>query len=122
MGVAATVASRDLVARPWARAVWCALGLLAGAGVFVPALRTVLWVTSFGGSGLLCLVNVVRSRRFHCMYTGPIYLAGATLTVLRAAGVIDVSWAWIGGAVFVGVVGALAWERRRGPSSAPRCC
>jgi hypothetical protein len=116
------LASRDLVARPWARAIWWSLALLALIGAFAQGLRPVLWTTSFGSSGLLCLVNVARSRRFHCMYTGPVFVAGGVATVLRAVGIIAFSWAWIGGAVFVGVVGALVWERARGGPSSRGCC
>jgi hypothetical protein len=115
-------ASRDLVASPWARGIWYGLAFLALVGVRVHDLRPIIWTTSFGGSGLLCLVNVVRSRRFHCMYTGPIFLAGAAATVLRAAGAVALPWSWIGGSVFVGVVGALAWERLRGAPRGQRCC
>jgi hypothetical protein len=114
--------SRDLVARPWARAIWCSLAFVAFIGVFTSELRPLLWATSFAGSGLLCLANVVLSGRFHCMYTGPIFLAGAGVTVLRASGIVSLSWAWIGGAVFVGVVGALAWERARRTPGSQGCC
>jgi hypothetical protein len=116
-------AARDLVSRPWARATWCALALVAVIGFVVPQLRPVLWIVAFGASGLMCVANAIRSRRFHCMYTGPIYLAGAVATVLRAAGLISLSWMWIGGGVSVGVVGALIWERARNDSAAAsRCC
>ena len=117
------VAPRDLVSRPWARATWCGLALVAVLGALISDARPVLWVVAFGASGIMCVANAVRSRRFHCMYTGPIYLAGAVATVLRAAGVLSLSWAWIGGGVLLGVSAALAWERgRRDLSSTNRCC
>lgn len=115
------IAARDLVSRPWARAVWYGLALVAVIGVFIADHRALLWIVSFGASGLLCSANAVRARRFHCMYTGPIFLAGALATALRAAGVISLSWTVIGAGVFLGVVGALAWERARNTSS-NHCC
>jgi hypothetical protein len=114
------LASRDLVTRPWARGLWCGLGLLAFAGFFQTQAQALLWIVSFGVSGALCIVNAVRSGRFHCAYTGPIFLTGALATALRAAGVIGVPSAWIGGAVYLAVGGALTWERWRG--AGPQCC
>ncbi len=121
--MSAVAAARDLVSRPWARATWIGLALVAVLGIFVDDLRAVLWMVAFGISGLMCVTNAIRSRRWHCMFTGPIYLAGAAAAVLRALGLISLSWTWIGTGVFVGVVGALVWERvRRDPASATRCC
>ena len=119
---ASAVPARDLLSRPWARAAWCGFALLAIVGVFAAEPRAALWTLAFGGSGLLCLANAIRSRRFHCIYTGPIFLLGALSTLLRTAGVISISWAWIGSAVFVGVAGALVWERIRHGASTNRCC
>ena len=116
------LAAPDLVSRPWARAVWYGLGLLAIVGIFDAEHRALLWTLAFGASGILCAANVVRSRRFHCMYTGPIYLAGALATVLRGVGSISLSWAWIGSGVFFGVVGALVWERARNDCSTTNRC
>ena len=118
----APAASRDLVARPWALGIWYGLALFALLGLLLRDLRPFIWTASFGVSGLLCVVNAVRSRRFHCMYTGPIFLAGVAATVLRATGAIELPWGLIGGFVFVGVVGALAWERLRGATSGQGCC
>jgi hypothetical protein len=115
-------ASRDLVGARWARTVWCALAIVALVGAFAPAARALLWTASFAVSGILCLVNAIRSRRFHCMYTGPIYLAGAVATLARASGLVAWPWAWIGCSVLVGVLGALVWERLRGAPDAHRCC
>jgi hypothetical protein len=115
------LASKDLVTRPWARGLWCGLGVIALAGFFLPGLQTPLWIVSFGVSGTLCMANAVRSGRFHCAYTGPFFLTGALATALRAAGLIAVPSSWIGGAVVLAVGGALAWERWRG-TPGPQCC
>ncbi len=115
--------SRDLVSRPWARAAWLALALLAVVGIFVPALRAPLWITAFGVSGLLCVANAIRSRRFHCKYTGPIFLVGAAATGVRAVGLVPMPWSLIGAGVSLGVAGAIVWERaRHDASTSHRCC
>lgn len=122
MTMSSVTASRDLVSHPWARATWIALALVAGLGVFVADLRAVLWVVAFGISGLMCVTNAIRSGRWHCMYTGPIYLGGAVASVLRGLGLISFSWIWIGAVVFVGVLGTLVWERVRHDSASANCC
>lgn len=115
--------AQDLVSRPWARATWYSLGLLAIVASFDADHRVLLWTLAFGASGVMCVVNAVRARRFHCMYTGPIYLVGAATTILRGVGATSLPWAWIGAGVFFGVVGALAWERARcDASTTNRCC
>jgi hypothetical protein len=95
----------DLGSRRWAVAIW-ALGLAAAAiGFFWEAGRAPLWLLAFGTSGALCTLNGIRSRRFHCLFTGPIFLTGATLVGLRWAGHLG-SWSWNG--IGLGVLGAVA--------------
>jgi len=63
-----------------------------------------------GVSGALCVVNAIRAGRFHCMFPGPIFLAGAGRTVLRARSAVDLRWNWIDGGVVAAVAAALVVE------------
>ncbi len=65
----------DLGGLPWARLVWGIGVLVILAGFIWEIGRPVLWTAAFGSSGALCLANAIRARRFHCVITGPIFLA-----------------------------------------------
>lgn len=101
---------RDLGARHWARGVWAVGAILIAIGFVWDAGRAPSWAVAFGTSGVLCVANAIRSRRFHCMLTGPIFLVGAVLVTLRALHAIALSWSSIGGGVVGAVVATLVLE------------
>jgi hypothetical protein len=43
-------------------------------------------------AGTGCLVNASRCGRFHCYFTGPLYLLGAAATLLSAFGIVALQW------------------------------
>ena len=114
--------NRDLVARPWAILGW----LLGAAGValgfWYESLRPIAWTAAFGASGVLCTVNALRSRRFHCAFTGPLFLIGALLTLARAIGWITISWNLIGWGVVASVLGFVLVEVASGRRRIGGCC
>lgn len=122
-GWAAGGNARDLGARPWAVAVWGLAVVGSLAGFFWAGARPLLWSAAFGVSGILCVANALRSRRLHCLFTGPIFLGGTALVVLRWAGYLALGWSWIGGGV-LGLVGAaLLLESVLGKNRiGGRCC
>ena len=95
--------ARDLVCTGWSCAVWCICGAAFVAGFSTERWRPVLWIASLGVAGALCLVNAARCRRLHCYITGPVFLLGALLTALNAAGVTHIPWLYIGWGVIIGV-------------------
>src|SRR5215475_4851503 len=98
---------RDLLCRgPTACVLWClpwfafALGFSAS-----PALRTVLWTTSLGFMGVVCLVNASRCGRIHCLFTGPFFILGAVASLGFGLGLLPLGasgWKWIGAVIIIG--------------------
>lgn len=87
---------KDLLGAGWALAVW-ALGLLGvAAGVWRDDLRPVGWTAGFGVAGAMCTANALRSRRLHCVVTGPLLLVGAVLSAIEATTGHGPGWGWIG--------------------------
>lgn len=113
---------RDLVSRTWARAVWVSGAVAVVAGFLYEPLRPLAWSAAFGVSGVLCVANALRSGRFHCAFTGPIFLVGAVVTFARAIGVLTLGWTTIGGAVVIGVVIAWVVEIASGKRRLGKCC
>jgi hypothetical protein len=113
---------RDLAARPWAVSVWALGVVLIALGFLVEPLRGVVWTAGFGASGTLCLFNAVRSKRFHCAFTGPFFLVGAALTIARAIGLVDLSWTLIGWGVVGSVVAVVGVELLTGKRRIGKCC
>jgi hypothetical protein len=91
-------------------------------GFLLQAVRPIAWTVGFGASGTLCVVNAIRSKRFHCAFTGPLFLLGAALTIARASGLLTVSWMVIGWGVVTGVLGFLVIEMVTGKRRIGRCC
>jgi hypothetical protein len=118
----ATSGDRDLGSRRWAVLVWAVCVVVVVAGVVLKPMRPWAWTGGFGVSGALCVANAVRSGRLHCVFTGPILLIGAVLTVARAMGWLTVGWRAIGGGVLVAVVVALAFEVVSGKKRIGSCC
>ncbi|MHB8755508.1 MAG: hypothetical protein ACYC92_11210 [Candidatus Acidiferrales bacterium] len=99
-------AKRDLVSTPWSCAIWCACGAAFVAGFSAERWRPVLWIAGLGIAGALCVANAVRCRRLHCYITGPVFLAGALLTALNAAGITHIPWTKLGWGVYARGTGA----------------
>ncbi|HKV28421.1 MAG TPA: hypothetical protein VJN90_09150, partial [Candidatus Acidoferrales bacterium] len=55
-------------------------------------------------------VNAARCRRLHCYITGPVFLLGALMTALNAAGVTHILWLYIGWGVIIGVAAGFVVE------------
>lgn len=96
-------AANDLVSAAWAIATWWLCGAAIAAGFGTPRWRLLLWIAEMGVAGTLCLVNAARCHRTHCYITGPVYLLGALLTALNAAGITAIPWLKLGLGVVIGV-------------------
>lgn len=118
----ASAGPRDLLSRAWARAVWALAGVAVIAGFFAEAWRPAFWFLGFGMSGVLCVANAVRSKRFHCAFTGPLLLVGAALTVTRALGLHTLGWMAIGVGVVLGFSVPVMFEIVSGRKRIGRCC
>ena len=100
---------RDLV-RGWTACVLWGLPALAIAlGVFLPAVRSALWISSFVVMGSACVLNARGCGRLHCYITGPLFLLAA---VVVALGALD--WRLLLALVAVGTVVAYGLEWVRG--------
>ena len=118
-------AANNLVSTPWSCAIWCACGAAFGAGFSVARWRPALWIAGLGVAGVLCVANAVRCRRLHCYITGPVFLAGALLSALNAAGVTHIPWMKLGWGVVIGaavgmIIEALAGKYAQGASANER--
>ena len=98
---------QDLTANRWAQGVWIANKVAFVVGWFVAAWRPVFWSVPMAAAGVLCVANATRCGRRHCYFTGPVFLAGAVLTVLRTLGLIPLSWNLLGSLIVAAF--ALAW-------------
>lgn len=118
-------AAGDLVSTPWACAIWCLCGVAFFVGFSEERWRPALWIGSLGVAGVLCLANAVRCRRLHCYITGPVFLAGAVLSALNAAGVTHIPWMRVGWGVIIGtaagmIIESLIGKYARGTKTAER--
>lgn len=81
------------------------------AGVLWPEARVWLWTPALLLAGAACLVNAARCGRFHCYFTGPLYVIGAAASLLRGVGAAPIGWSWIGWSLAVGSLVAFVPER-----------
>lgn len=95
---------RDLLAVAWARGLWALAVAMGVVGAFFELGRPMLWSLGFGLGGTLCVVNALRSRRLHCIVTGPVFLAGAIASALRWSGLFETPRVLVGGGVLLGTV------------------
>ena len=82
----------------WARQLpasvfwWCA-PIAAGVAVsfagLSPRTTGVVWAIAFIWMGAGCLLNAMRCHRLHCYISGPVFLLGAVVVALLAAGLVD---------------------------------
>ena len=64
-----------------------------------------LWPPALLFMGATCLLNALRCGRLHCYFTGPFFLAAATVAGLPITGLVTYSpeiWNWIGLTVVIG--------------------
>jgi hypothetical protein len=113
---------RDLACGRSAIALWCVPAIALLIPVASDLARAWIWTTALTVMGIACLVNVRRCGRLHCYITGPVFMVGAVLSLLRGLGRPWLSWDWTGGLVLVGwfighaaewTVGRYAGDRRR---------
>ena len=109
----------DLVSTPWACAIWCLCGAAFFSGFSAERWRPVLWIASLGVAGVLCVTNAVRCHRLHCYITGPVFLAGALLTALNAAGITHIPWMKLGWGVIIGAAAGMTVEMFAGKYASP---
>ena len=87
---------------------WCLPAFAFAVGFFVsPAPRTVLWTSSLGFMGILCLLNASRCGRIHCYFTGPCFILGAIASLGYGIGLLPFGpsgWKWIGNITIVGAI------------------
>ena len=106
--------ARDLACSRRAIMLW----YLPAVALFVPVstdvARAWIWTTALTVMGVACLVNARRCGRLHCYVTGPVFLAGAGLSLLHSLGLPLLSWDWTGGLVLAGWVVGHAIEAVRG--------
>jgi hypothetical protein len=102
--------SKDLTTRHWAQSIWIANYVTLATGWVVASWRPYLWTAGLAAAGILCIVNAHRCGRLHCHVTGPLYVVGAVLTVLKANDLLPVSWTVLGVAILGGVAIAYAPE------------
>ena len=116
------VNAKDLGGTLWARAIWGASVIAAIVGALVPSLRGLFWTIGFGAAGVTCVLNAARSRRFHCVFTGPVFLLGALASGAKAAAGLPIGWSVIGGGVAALVILPIAIEVATGKTTLGRCC
>jgi hypothetical protein len=89
----------DLLASPTTRLLFWLPWLLILIGDFIDGVtRTVLWTIGFSLAGLACLENARRCGRRHCLFTGPLYLLAALVSLLYGLHVFALGfngWNWI---------------------------
>ena len=105
-----TCTENDLVTHKSGRLLWYIPSALLAIGVFWSEGRTWFWTAGLVVAGTACLVNAARCGRLHCYFTGPLYLLGATATLLRGFGIVRLPWSWILYAVLGGSVLAFVPE------------
>jgi hypothetical protein len=103
--------ARDLTRSPTLRRLLWRLPLaLFVVGFLLPGRwRLGLWPPSLGVMGIACLVNGRRCGRVHCVFTGPIYLAGALASLAYGLGLLPLgpgAWDGLGATVLVAALAA----------------
>jgi hypothetical protein len=109
-----TCTDNDLVTRKIALLLWYIPGALLLIGAFWSDGRPWVWTPALLVAGTACLVNASRCGRLHCYFTGPIFLLGATATLLRGFEIVPLPWSWILYAVLGGGLLAFVPEWVRG--------
>ena len=100
----------DLVSSKMAWLLWyLPLGVFI-AGTFWQKGRVWVWTPALLVAGISCVINAKRCGRFHCHFTGPLYLLGALAALLSGLGILELRWIWIFTAMLGGSVLAFVPE------------
>jgi hypothetical protein len=98
---------RDLTATTTLTLLWWGPGiLLIALTAHVPGwIRPVAWTDGLLWMAGLCLWNLTRCGRVHCIFTGPFFFAMAVVTTLAGAGILSFgaeAWNVLGFAILAG--------------------
>ena len=72
-----------------------------------PFLKIILWTTSLGFMGVMCLLNTFRCGRTHCLFTGPFFILGAIVSLGYGLGLLPLGpsgWKWVGAVTIIGAI------------------
>ena len=86
----------DLVANRIGLLLWGLPIILLVVGAIWAEARVWLWTPALLTAGAACIANAARCRRVHCYLTGPLYLLGGMVTLLRGLDIVPLPWSWIG--------------------------
>ena len=81
--------------------------LIVSGAVANEAVMIIAWPLSLGWMGGACFLNALRCGRFHCLITGPFFLALGVLSLLHGLGILPLGaqgWHWLGSLTAVGGV------------------
>ena len=110
----------DLVSRKIGIVLWGLPTLFLVIGILRVEARLWLWTPALLVMGAACVANVVRCKRLHCYFTGPLFLLGAAATMLRGLNIVALPWSWIGYALLGGTLAAFVPEWIRGKYTGTR--
>ncbi|SRR6266567_8280322 len=92
----------DLVRGGSAVLFWCVPAVALFVSVPLGDDRWWIWSPALVVMGVACLANAARCGRLHCYITGPVFLIGAVVSMLRGTHQVSVPWNWIVGGVLIG--------------------
>ena len=104
----------DLISRKIGIVLWGLPTLFLVIGILRVEARLWLWTPALLVMGAACVANVVRCKRLHCYFTGPLFLLGAAATMLRGLNIVALPWSWIGYTLLGGTLVAFVPEWIRG--------
>jgi len=109
-GADKSCANADLVSSRLAWLLWYLPLAVFIVGAFWARGRLWIWTLALLVAGVSCVVNAKRCSRFHCHFTGPLYLLGALAALLSGLGIVPLPWYWIFAVVLAGSILAFVPE------------
>jgi hypothetical protein len=103
-------AEHDLISSKLAWLLWYIPLAVFLVGTFWEKGRVWAWPPALLVAGISCVVNAKRCGRFHCRFTGPLYLLGALAALLSGCGIVPLRWEWILAVILSGSVLAFVPE------------